>query len=67
VKKVTLYFPDIYLLWAFARSLGNSEYMINSAEKKLTCICNEENIFDALANFRAKIVEVHKMPKTTDE
>ena len=57
MKKVTLYFPDIYLLWAFARTLDKAEINVDSAKRTLTCNCNEERITDALVNFKARLVD----------
>jgi hypothetical protein len=57
VKKVTLHFADINLLWAFAKTLIKVEYKINTKDKTITCICNQECITHALVIYKAKLID----------
>jgi hypothetical protein len=60
MKRVTLKFPTLFLLWSFAQTLTSHSVEINTRERILICDCTEENIEEALKNFKARIIEVSK-------
>lgn len=57
MKKVTLQFPDLRLLWSFARSLKIQNFKINTRKIHLECECDEKLIAEALTFYKAKIIE----------
>jgi len=58
MKRVTLQFPDLYLLWSFAQTLQSNNLEINTASKTLVCNCTQENIADATSRYAAKVIDI---------
>jgi len=58
MKRVTLQFPDLYLLWSFAKTLHSNNLEINTASKSLVCNCSPENITEARDRFKAIVVNM---------
>ena len=56
MKKVTLQFPDLHLLWSFAQTLPSHNLEINTKAGTLSCNCTEELISHAVDQFRAVII-----------
>jgi hypothetical protein len=60
MKRVTLKFPTLFLLWSFTQTLQSHSVEINTRERILICDCTEENIEEAVTNFKARIIQVIK-------
>jgi hypothetical protein len=60
MKRVTLKFPTLFLLWSFAQTLTSHSVEINTRERTLICDCTEENIEAAVTGFKARVIEVRK-------
>jgi len=58
MKRVTLQFPDLYLLWSFAKTLDSNNLEINTATKILICNCSDENVVEATGKYKATVVTV---------
>ena len=63
MKRVTLRFPTLFLLWSFAQTLRSHSIEINTHERILICDCTEENIAEAISNFTARVVEIREESK----
>ncbi len=58
MKRVTLQFPDLYLLWSFAQTLRSNNLEINTGSRTLVCNCTQENISNATARYAATVVNI---------
>jgi len=58
MKRVTLQFPDLFLLWSFAKTLQSNNLEINSGFKTLVCNCSGENILQATTKYKAKVIHI---------
>ena len=56
MKRVTLQFPDLYLLWSFAQTLRSNNLEINTVSKILVCHCFDENVLEAIDKYKAVVV-----------
>ena len=57
MAKGTLQFPDLHLLWSFAKTLKIQEFQISTQKMHLTCRCDEKYIEEAITFFKAKVVK----------
>lgn len=57
MKRITLAFPSLHLLWNFAQTLQTHYIQINSIERKLVCDCGEADVSRAIMQFQAEIVD----------
>ena len=57
MKRISLKFPTLHLLWSFAQTLESHKLEINTQSIILTCNCSEENINEALLRYKALLVE----------
>jgi hypothetical protein len=55
-NKVSFQFPNLHLLWSFARTLTSHNIEINTQIAVLTCDCSEENIKEAVARYRGVLI-----------
>jgi len=58
MKRVTLQFPDLYLLWSFAQTLHSNSLEINTGFRTLVCSCSQQNISEATTNYKAKVIGI---------
>jgi hypothetical protein len=56
MKKVILQFPNVQVLWAFAKILKFQEFKIDTQKLQLACQCEESLIEEALTFYKAKMV-----------
>ena len=54
--KVTIRFPNLYLLWSFTRTLNYSDFEIIADNNTLICVCSSGNVKDALINFKGCLI-----------
>jgi len=57
MKKITLVFPTMYVLWQFRNAIRANHVEINVSRCSLTCNCNEEQLKKAMSEYGAKILE----------
>ena len=57
MEQVTLQFPNLHLLWSFAKTLEVREFQISTKKIRLTCRCDETYIEEALSFFKANVVK----------
>ena len=57
MKKVTLQFPNIHLLWSFCQTLNNNSFEIDTKNKILYCDCTDEKITEAIVKYQATVVD----------
>lgn len=60
VLTITLKFPNLYILWAFAKTLSSSNLQINTIGMMLTCECSETDIKRALQDYQAIVIDTPK-------
>ena len=56
MKRVTLQFPNVQVLWSFAKILKVQEFQINTEKLQLVCQCEEALIEEALRFYKAKMI-----------
>ena len=56
MKRVTLQFPNVQLLWSFAKILKVQEFQVNTQKLQLVCQCEESLIEEALTFYKAKMI-----------
>ena len=56
MKRVTLQFPNVQILWSFAKILKVQEFQINTEKLQLVCQCEESLIEEALTFYKAKAI-----------
>ena len=56
MKRVTLQFPNVQILWAFAKILKVQDFQINTEKLQLVCQCEESLIEEALTFYKAKMI-----------
>jgi hypothetical protein len=56
-RTVTLQFPTVYSLWAFAKTLSSNNIEINTNQKTLTCDCLQDHIADAISTYQARLLD----------
>lgn len=56
MQRVTFQFPDVHLLWSFARTLNVREFQVSTKKICLTCKCDENYISEALTFYKAKLI-----------
>ena len=56
MKRVTLQFPNVQILWSFAKILKVQEFQINTEKLQLVCQCEESLIEEALTFYKAKMI-----------
>ena len=66
MRKTTLRFPNVPILWSFAKTLKIQDFKIRNLE--LTCQCDERMIAEALTFYKAQVVtDIVKDDKWTKE
>ncbi len=53
LKKVTLVFKTIFILWAFAQAINTNDFEINTTTKTLTCDCDDDDVQLAITEYGA--------------
>ncbi len=56
MKRVTLQFSNLHLLWSFARTLKVHDFKVDIKEVQLACFCDENILGEALVVYKAKVV-----------
>jgi hypothetical protein len=56
MQKVTFQFPDMHLLWSFAKTLKVHDFHVSAKKMWLTCQCDENFISEALTFYRARLI-----------
>jgi hypothetical protein len=57
MKRVTLQFPDLHLLWSFVQTLRSPNIEINTIDRVLSCNCTDTDVTEAIGRYRAKLVD----------
>jgi len=56
MSRVSFQFPNLHLLWSFARTLKSHNIEINMQSVVLTCDCSEENINEAVVKYKGILI-----------
>jgi hypothetical protein len=56
-KPIFLIFPNIFQLWAFAKTLSISNFQINATHNCLICECTESEVQRAIKEYDATILQ----------
>lgn len=55
MKRTTLCFPSVHLLWQFRLETGIPQCSIDTTTKAITCLCTSEHLQLAITKFKAHL------------
>ena len=57
LKKVTLVFKTIFILWAFAQAINSNDFEVNTTNNTLTCDCDDDDVQLAITEYGATFLK----------